>query len=274
MNSNSRRRPHGGGGVPGLVIAALLVAAPFPASGQQLADEAGVDGSLRRARLRVEPVSATRARVSVALELGGGGPVDLLLAYFAGQSVHWLRAEADGVAFEPGAGSGDGSAVHRIRVPAGPGARPAAERSRSVYLDYEVTVPAARGYRFPLPVPDAPVDPAGHSVTIEVLLPVGTRYAGDGFPGFDRVEESAGGQVLRGRPVAVPAFAHVVFAETPGSWPMPLRVQAAAVVLTLVPLALFGLWLRWRHRGRAATPAGGRTGAGSRAGGRGAERGR
>lgn len=232
----------GGPAVAVAVALVVLLAAGAAPVGAQQSDAPG-GSTLRRARLRVVVESPTRARVEAALELAGSDGAELLLTSFAGQRIDWVAAETDGGRFEPRDVGGDGAAVHRVRVPGGDGV------TGSVYLTYDVSVPEGRAYRFPLPVPQVPADPAGHTVLVEVELPAGMRYTGDGFPGFDEVSTAGARELLRARTVGVPSFVHVVFDEDGGGWPMPLRLQAGALGLVLLPLIAF-----WLHRRRRQAP--------------------
>lgn len=243
-----------------ILILSAVIAAPALAQEPAAGNPPGV--FLRRARIDVRPQSAARAEVTAAYEIDGSGPVALLVPWFEGQSLEVSSLRVDGAEVPATRVSPRGGAVRRLGLQLD-SAAPDATDSHSIYLTYTVGVPEDRLFRYPVPVPEARSHPEGQEVAVEVLLPPGARFGGDGFPGFSEVRNVEGSERLRAQLASVPAFVHVVFGPASSAWPVPRRLQAGALLLTFLPVLLWG-WSRWRlqRRSSVSSPSGSAPGSG------------
>ncbi len=189
-------------GLLALALATTLApgnAAVAGAIGQEDVADAAL---LRRAEVRLELLDATRARIDATFELASVAPTPILITWFPGQTLDQIVVVADGVAVEPVLSDRQG-AIRVLELPGSPSI---------VNVRYRVSVDGAYAYRFPLPVPSIPADPAADSVVLWARLPEGAEYDSNSFPHFLVRQDDA---MLRADLVAVPGFVHLVFGASP-----------------------------------------------------------
>ena len=231
-----------------LAVAAFLclglgVDGPAAAGGLPLQEETEPGFRLVGAELEVTAESPIAARIRAQYEVMGDGNLALMLVWFPGQTLSEVLVEVNGSAipidFGPvavGAGAGDGVRLAGLQL-AGSG-------PHGVSVIYRVESDAPFAYRFPLIVPHAVPDSGARSVDLSVHLPAGASFTGDSFPNL----VTSGDMQLRARMAAVPAFAHVVFADAPGLIGVALRLELVAIMIVLLSVAVVvARW--WRREG-------------------------
>ncbi|GEM_PF-6429389 len=109
-------------------------------------------------------------------------------------------------------------------------------------LDYtiEYTARSDRSdFRFPVLVPDFPVEKSVPSFFATVALPPNTNFQGDEFPRIASTEQQGGSTVLKMHEVNVPAFIRANFGQ--GSAP-PFSETNVTTFASFLIIALAGTW--------------------------------
>lgn len=192
------------------------------------------------ADVRLDVLSPTQARITIELAVAAERSVELTLATFPDSAAPpevLLRQEGDARALPLAGGEGQ---VVRLSYRPRSGVGPAS-------LSYLVQAPDRYAYRFPLLVPTASPDADGAAIAIQVTLPPGARFSGDGFPKLAVSEERGGREVLRGRAAAMPGFVHVVFSDRRPWIARHHLIEIVALLVVAVPA--IGMLRSWRRRG-------------------------